>query len=378
MGNRSSSSVRQIINTKNITKSMVESLNEQVTESVTKSIAKAQTESGSGVVQIGVQRFGPVIVGKNAKAKNIILSIDQNTAINLKTDDQSIQDTSISTNLALAIINNVQSSVNNESMAKLMAEAESSQKLGALSATGGNQVSSNVNAKIDTLNFNESYRKFANVVSNKIHQKSDSLTFKKCIVNTLQQATQQGAGIVVKEGGEIDNFQMNIQQTTTVIQDCVFKTVQTSNIIGDIATTMGFTVVDDTKNKTTSESAGKAGAKQEIKGLESILGMLGSLFLLPFILPICIGLILCCCLSIAGFIFFRSSSSSAKKKDDEDEENDKKAVEDVEEDDKKEEDVEEDDTKEKKTTRRTKGGFRYSSNPAINTVTKALVFLARI
>lgn len=361
MGNSSSSAVTQTIDTKNINKSVINALNQQVTESVTQNIAKAQIESGASVVQIGKQKIGPIVAkGPNSNITNIKLSIDQNTQINLKTDDNSIQDTTISSQLALAILDNVKSSVNNDNMAKLMGSAEAQQSLGAISLTGGNQVSFDVNAKISTLNLTDTYRDFSNIVTNKIVQKSESLTFKKCIVDNLQQADQEVGGIYAIDGGTVSGFEMNIGQTTSVIQNCIFKTVQSSNIMEDIANSLGFTVTDDTTNKNTDEASGGAKSTQQIKGLEDLLAWLALLFASPVIIVgvIVVLIILCCSSSSMIYLFKSSSNNNNNDNVGGEEDNDDNQF----------------DGGYKKPK---KYKFKYSSNPLIDSVTSGLVYLSK-
>ena len=108
MGNSSSSSVTQIIDTKNITKSTLESLNQQITNATTQQISDSQTQSGSAIMQTAKQKIGVIVAsGKGSIIEGVKLGIDQNTQVQLSVDDNSIQDTSISTELALAIIQQV-------------------------------------------------------------------------------------------------------------------------------------------------------------------------------------------------------------------------------------------------------------------------------
>ena len=312
MGNSSSSSVRQIIDTKNINKSTLDSLNEQITQSMTQSIADAQSEAGAGIVQEGEQHIGPIIARGGAKLKNIEFKIDQNTAINLSSNNKTIQDTSISTDLAMAIINNVTSKVSNDNMAKLISESESSQQLGALSATGGNSVSSDVNSQISTLNFTESQRKFSNIVANKISQESKNLTFNKCITNSLQHAVQTGAGIIAEDkGSEVTDFKMNISQSASVVQDCVFNVLQSSNITEKIVNTFGITVNDDTENKNKDEGEGKSKTSQLIKGLEDIISSLLALFSMPLLITIIVICLVCVAISCISSVFAIMSKSGS-------------------------------------------------------------------
>lgn len=355
MGNSSSSEVNQTIDTKNINKNMLEDLNQQITDSMTESIVKTQTEAGTAIVQEGKQKIGPIIAkGKGSRITNIKLTVDQNAQINLNSDDKSIQNNNISSELALSIVKNVSSKVSNENMAKLVGEAEASQSVGAFNPTGGNEVSSEVNAKISTLNLTESYRKFTNLVTNKIVQNTESLNFKQCIVNTLQQADQEAGGIYAVQGGEVSGFEMNIGQTTSVIQSCIFDTVQSSGITSQIANSLGMTVTDTSESKTTSEIESKAKSKQTIQGVMFSSSGLGSL-----ILFIIIGFAIYKFMEKSDFSSFNRSSGT-------------QAV--TEEDEGKGKGDEQEGGRRRKRNRK----FVYSNNPIINTVTKALIFLSKV
>jgi len=52
-----------------------------------------------------------------------------------------------------------------------------------------------------------------------------------------------------------------------IIQNCVFDTLQSSNITTQIAQDMGFTITNDTKNKQEAESIAKSSASQKNAGL---------------------------------------------------------------------------------------------------------------
>ena len=277
MGNSSSSTSEQIVNQKLINKNTLDSINESVTQSTTENIMKSVTQAVASATQNAAVRIGEISAdGPGSTISNLNVTIDQESYVDLDVADKSIQQNDINTELALAIINNVSSSINNEQMAKLVSGAESNQSVAGLALTGGNSSSAKVLNKMDTETINETKRKFTNIVSNVITQKAQTENAKACIAGDLKNASIDISKITAKNGGTISNVGLTINQASNVISKCMFETQMVSKVTTAIAQTMGLTVKDETTNKQTSEGTATSSSKQTITGLFDFSSMMGS------------------------------------------------------------------------------------------------------
>jgi hypothetical protein len=302
MGNKSSSEVTQIVNQKVINKNDLESINEQVTKSTTENIMRSTTTSIAGSTKTaeidieGISAHGP-----GSTVSGVNLTIDQEALIDLEVTDKSIQENDINTELALAIINNVSSSITNDQMTKLVSAAESKQSVAGLALTGGNSTSSKVNTKMNTESINETKRKFINIVTNVIEQKAETENVKKCISSDIQNAIiRVRKGIVATDGGTVTDINITIKQASDMIAKCIFETQMTAKVTTAIAQAVGMTIVDETKNIQRSEGEATAKSSQTITGIFD----LGSILALVVIAII---------LSIVAYVFMKAKGGGKSK-----------------------------------------------------------------
>jgi len=127
--------------------------------------------------------------------------------------------------------------------------------------------------QIKNINENTNLTKILNQVTSTIQQNSETLTFKECILSNLQSGRFKIGKITAQDGGQIDNVTLGIKQSIQVIQNCVFETLQKSDITTKVAQDFGFTVTNDTKNTQKGESDAKSTSTQKNLGLslESLL-----------------------------------------------------------------------------------------------------------
>jgi hypothetical protein len=303
MGNSSSSSITNAITNKNINTSMIENINKNSSTIMTDTIVSNKTSSQGGSSQVAnIKTQNISAIGVNSSISGLTLLIDQNAKIQFNADDKSIQNNDIMVDYALKLTQQIQNSISNEQAAKLASESSATQKNDFLSFSIGNQVKSDVNNQITQINKNENITKLFNQITNTIQQNSSTLNFKECIMNNLQSGSIEIGQITAQDGGKIDNITIGINQAIDVIQNCVFTTLQASNITTQIAQDMGFTIVNDTKNKQESESTAKSSAVQENLGLVSLIGASGIYSL--------ISIALCFVLVIVIFIVIKSAKGT--------------------------------------------------------------------
>jgi hypothetical protein len=268
MGNSSSASITNTIENRNINTSMIESINKNVSEIITNSVISTHTEAKSSITQIGEIEIGSIsAIGPGSEISGLQILIDQNAEIQFKSTDRSIQNNNIMVDYALKLIQELSNSISNDQAAKLASEAKASQENGFLSTAMGNQVRSDVNNQIKNINENINLTKILNNVTNTIQQNSETLTFKECILNNLQSGRFNINQITAQDGGKIQNVTLGIKQSIKVIQECVFETIQKSDITTKVAQDFGFTVTNDTANRQTGESEAKATSIQKNLGL---------------------------------------------------------------------------------------------------------------
>jgi hypothetical protein len=268
MGNSSSSESTQIVDQKIINRNTLDSFNEQVTKSTTENLMKSMTQAAASSSQNANLAIGEIsATGPGSTVSNITASIGQEAYVDLQVADKSIQQNDINTELALAIVNNVSQSINNEQMAKLVSSAESNQSVAGLALTGGNSSASKVYNKMDSLTQNETSRKFTNIVSNVINQKAQTENVKQCIANDFKNASINIGRISATNGGTVSNVALTINQASKVVSKCIFETQMTSKVTTAIAQAIGLTVKDETTNKQTSEGQATATSKQTITGI---------------------------------------------------------------------------------------------------------------
>ncbi len=268
MGNSSSSEASQIINQKIINKNQLESINEHATTAVTSSIMKSVMDAAAESVKNAEVSIGSITAdGPGSKVTGINVTIDQESFVSQDVIAESMQKNDINTELALAIINDVSSKINNDQMAKLVSNAESNQEVAGLALTFANSSSSKVHNRMDTETLNETKRKFTNIVSNTINQSTNTEDSKKCVASDVQNAIIKIGSISATRGGEVSNINLTIKQASSVINNCVLQSIQNSAITTKIATAVGLKVSDETTNKQTSEGEATSTSKQKITGI---------------------------------------------------------------------------------------------------------------
>lgn len=279
MGNSTSSEITNSIENRNVNLSTIESINKNASEIITNTVISNHTSAQSGTTQVAEVDIGKIsAIGKDSLIDNLQILIDQNAQVEFTSNDESIQNNTIMVDYALKLTQQLQNSISNDQAAKLVSESQAEQKNGWLSTAAGNSVRSDVNNQIKNINENINTTKILNQVATTIQQNSETLTFKECIMSNLQSGRFKIGEITAQDGGKIQNVTLGIKQSIEVVQNCVFKTLQESNITTKIAQDFGFTVINDTANKQTAESEAKSKATQINEGLP-IFATLGSLVL---------------------------------------------------------------------------------------------------
>jgi hypothetical protein len=268
MGNSSSAEITNSIENRNINLSTIESINKNTSEIITNTVVSNHTSAQSGTTQVADVTIGKIsAIGKDSVIDNVQILIDQNAEVQFNSNDKSIQNNNIMVDYALKLTQQLQNSISNDQAAKLASDAKASQENGFLSTAMGNSVRSDVNNQIKNINENTNLTKILNQITSTIQQNSETLTFKECIMSNLQTGRFKVGEITAQDGGKIQNVTLGIKQSIQVIQNCVFETLQKSDITTKIAQDFGFTVTNDTKNTQKGDSTATSTSTQKNIGV---------------------------------------------------------------------------------------------------------------
>lgn len=268
MGNSSSSDITNTIENRNITTSMIESINQNTSSIITNTVVSNHTSAQSGTTQVADIEIGRISsIGKESNISGLQILIDQNAEVQFNSNDKSIQNNNIMVDYALKLVQQLQNSISNDQAAKLASAGQATQENGFFSTAMGNSVRSDVSNQIKNINENTNFTKILNQVTSTIQQNSQTLTFKECIMANLQSGRFKIGEITAQDGGKIQNVTLGIKQSISVIQNCIFETLQKSDITTKIVQDFGFTVTNDTKNIQKADSSATSTSTQKNLGL---------------------------------------------------------------------------------------------------------------
>jgi hypothetical protein len=271
MANSSSSDITNTLTNKNINQSTIESINKNTSKIMTETVVSNQTTSKGAYDQYGEIIIGKIqAIGPGSDISGLNILIEQNATVNFSANDTAVQDNIIMADYAIKLVEQLQNTITNDQAAKLASEGKAKQTSDIFSTNFLSNVDSSVNNRLTQINKNTNYTKILNDVANTIEQNSKTLNFKDCIMTNLQRGSLNIGEITAADGGKISNVTLGIKQSIDIIQNCIFNTIQTSNITSKIVQDFGFTVTNDTSNKQSGESEAKSSAEQENKGLSDL------------------------------------------------------------------------------------------------------------
>jgi hypothetical protein len=312
-----SSSVATSIKNYNVNKSDLEVMNQQVNEFVSNSVTTAAASCGASSSLYVANKIGDIrVVGKKNKAK-IGIDTEQDAILTFQCIQESIQKTDVSNEMAQSIMNNLSQTVDTQTVAKLMQEAEAKNTTGAFAPPWGS-ASSEVNVNVETTNINDTKRKLSNLVSNSVANNVSNDDIKECFAAIAFTASNEVGKIDIF--GEENEFELSMssKQISKSFATCQQLTQQTSAVTTAITTALGLTIIDDTKIKNETESESKATAVNVVKGVDSIIDSLGNLLglgflgaLAPILIPISSISSCICCLIIIIFLIRMGGSKKS-------------------------------------------------------------------
>ena len=287
-GNTSKTQIRDIINSRNINRNVLDQLNDITTNVIANNIVKNAHKTVAGSTQTATAKIGGITaVGPDSVVSGIGININQESIIQLSADDQSIQSSSIQTDYAMQLLAQIQSQVDNEQLASLTDSVSNDQTASNLAfLSGSNSTNTDIAKTINNLNLTDTQRKFVTQVATAIEQNSETLDFKDCIVNDTKSASIDIGGITAANGGQVRDINIDVNQATEIIQQCVFKTLQESDIASHIASEFGFTIEDEVANKQTAESTTTVENKQLLEGISPLMSGMSLISIIAIIIGI--------------------------------------------------------------------------------------------
>ena len=320
MGSSSKSTVTNNISNFTLNKSDLEAFNSQTNNMITDNIMNASASCSASSTQASDNSIGDItVVGKNQKA-NIGIDTTQDNKVNLQCVQQTVQQMDISSTMAQSILQNMQQSVSNDTMTKLVNSAEASMSAGA---GGGilnpfSSSSSEINMNLSNTQITDTTRKLSNLVSNTVHNTVKATDVKDCFAKAIQlQSTHVGNINLIGEESVL-NFNISTKQIGQTLAACQQLTQQTSQVTSQIASSLGLKIVDDTKSSNSTEAQNTAKAETKVAGFDAIIssifsGLQGVIGV--YVAGIAIVVICCCCICALILIVPRLMSSSSKKND---------------------------------------------------------------
>jgi hypothetical protein len=322
MGGSSKSTVTNNISNLTVNKSNIEALNSSTNEFVTNNLMTDAAACSASSVQTSENEIGDItVIGKKSKVSSTFDS-NQDTKVSLECIQQSITQMDISSAMANSILQNMEQSISNDAMTKLVSSAEASMKAGAGGGVLNPFSSSNssINMNLSNTQINDTSRKLSNYISNKVATTVKSDSIKECFAKSVQmQKNTVGNVKLIGEDNEA-NFNFSTNQIGKSLATCQQLTQQTSSVVNQMATDFGLKIVDDTKNKVSTEATSKAKAETSVAGFDAIIdSIFGGLKGIVGLYVAAIAAVCCCCLSVCAMIFIvpRLGKKSESKTEDE-------------------------------------------------------------
>ena len=320
MGSSSKSSISNNISNLTVNKSDLEALNSNVNEFVSNSVIKNTDGCSAGSTQMSDNDLGDITVVGKKNTANIGVNSNQDSSVSLQCIQQSIQQTNINNDIATSIMQNLQQNVSNDQMTKMVNEAETNMKQGMAAGILNpfSSASSQVNMTLSNTQVTDTTRKLSNLISNKVANNQQVASVKDCFTKAAQQQNNRVGNVKILGDENTVNVNIQTNQVAKSFATCQQLTQQTATTTNDIATTLGLKIVDETENKTKSDSVGSSKTSLTQTGIEGIFAALSAFLAAPLISGIAIFLCVICCIisSVMYAKFSGSKSNSNSPKDD--------------------------------------------------------------
>lgn len=314
----SSSRISNTIENRTVNKSDLEALNEQVNSFSSNSVTSAAAKCSASASASAAFKAGDIrVVGKGQRLQ-IDVDREQDVELTLDCLQQSIQEANIGNDIATSIMNNLTQTVSTDVMNKMVNEASSKLESGFL-ANPFAKASTKVTTNLKNIQINETNRKLSNLISNTVENNVKTEDIKKCFLETTMAINDRIGNIdLIGQDSEII-LSFRSKQVSKSFASCKQLTEQTSEITNALATSLGLTIVDDTKTKTSTDVESKAKSEVKAVGLEGVIAAIFN----PYIFSIVGSIILILGGIVAVyFIFIKGGGGGGDGNDDSDDSDD--------------------------------------------------------
>ncbi len=232
---------------KNILESINTNVNQYVINSVIKNAASCMTSSSSYAEFI----IGNVEMGGKDNTISASMESVQDIEVTLKCLQQSVQQTDLGRDMALAMLENLVKLIDPEILRKQISASEIKNK---------NIFNSNSDS-VKTLRFvdikdyqeNDTNRKLENLVVNTVTNNINIPNIQNCFLNTSLSISNKIGDIKVLGEENIINIKLSSRQISKSFLTCRQLTEQTSSLVTQIVSDLGLEITDTTTNTTISD-----------------------------------------------------------------------------------------------------------------------------
>ncbi len=294
------------ISNETLNRNTLESINQNVNEFVTNSVIKNAASCSSRSSNYDESKTGDVTMVGSDNDVAISMQNIQDASLSLLCIQQSIQQTNMANDIATSIMDNLTQKVSNNTLTKLIATSEAKNEQGMFANPFASS-SSDVYVESTNIQENETNRKLANLISNRVANGVNVTSIQNCFTEVAIATTKKIGDIKVLGDENIVNIKLTGKQLSKSFSTCQQLVQQTSSVTNQILTDLGLSITDSTVNTISTESESTAVASVKTTGLEGVVGALAGLLGLAF-LPSIISSSL-----IVGIIGFVLMAGGGKK-----------------------------------------------------------------
>lgn len=325
-GSSSSSTVTNNINNNYIDKNSLSIFTNNVSKNIAKATvvsSQSTSASSSGYQQLDIKN---ITFGGYHNTDDLNITANQNSVINVKAIQSSIQNIDLSSVMANSIAAQLKSQSSVQQYNDLISKGNASLKqgLGSGILSGSMDVTAKANNNIWNNQETDVDRKFSQQIQNTIKQSMDEKAIKSCMSKVSQTTLVEIENITFT--GAYNQDTGNISMFDQAVNSLVCKQLsdQTNEAVVNIMNKLGISSNDKTTGLAYNKAEAEASAAAEDSGIAGVIDAIGNAVSEFFgawtkpLMYVAIACIVLCCLSSFGLIammLLKSSSDSSDSGD---------------------------------------------------------------
>lgn len=327
-GSSSSSTVTNTIHNNYIDKNDLSIFTQNVSKNVATAVvssSQSTSASSSGTQQLDIKN---ITFGGYHNKDDLNITATQNTVINVKSIQSSIQNIDLSSVMANAIAAQLKSQSSDTQYNDLIAKGDSSLKQGVGSGilSSAMKVTAKANNNITNNQVIDVDRNFSQQIKNTISQNMNETDVKTCMTKACNTISIELENITFT--GAYNQDTGNISMFTQAVTDLVCKELsdQTNTSVVTVMNKLGITSNDTSTGLAYNKAEAEATAAAEDSGIAGVINAIGNAVSKFFgawtkpLMYVAIACIIVCCLSSFGLIAMmmipKSKSSSSNDSSD--------------------------------------------------------------